>query len=158
MYVATNRLRPASSRSHKIIDAPTHGLIDYCHATIFLGMALLCRKSNPRAAVAALLSSALVLTESLLTDYPLGFAKVISLATHGRIDAALAASSPLIPRIFGFPDTAAAKVFQANSLIAGILIGLTDFTAPAQAKERRRFPAAANVTRPTGRMETSGRR
>jgi hypothetical protein len=127
MYVATSRLRPPSTRSHKVIDARTHGLIDYCHATVFLGMALLCRKSNPRAATAALLTGSFVLAESLLTDYPLGVAKVFSFATHGRMDAALAASSPLLPRLFGFKGTAAARVFQANCLVACSVVGLTDF-------------------------------
>jgi hypothetical protein len=127
MYVATTRLRPPSPRRHKPLDARTHGLIDYCHVTVFLGMALLCRKSNPRAAAAALLTSSFVLAESLLTDYPLGVAKVFSFTTHGRIDAALAASSPLIPRLLGFSHTPAAKVFQAKSLIACSVVGLTDF-------------------------------
>jgi hypothetical protein len=139
MYVATSRLRPPSTRIHKVIDTRTHGLIDYCHAIVFLGMALLFRKSNPRAATAALLTGSFVLAQSLLTDYPLGVAKVFSFATHGRMDAVLAASSPLIPSLFGFKGTAAARVFQANCLIACSVVGLTDFGSHRIRAEEQRL-------------------
>jgi hypothetical protein len=138
LYVATSRLRPSSTCKHKVIDTRVHGLIDYSLAAFFLGMALLCRKRNPRAATAAFVSSTFVLAQSLLTDYPLGLATVFSFATHGKMDAVFAASSPLIPRIFGFGDTAAARVFQANSLVAGTVVRLTDF-------DSRRARAAARA-------------
>ncbi|HVG27925.1 MAG TPA: hypothetical protein VM865_09995, partial [Acidobacteriaceae bacterium] len=113
----------------KVIDARTHGVIDYCHASFFLGMALVCRKTNPRAALAALFTGSFVLVQSLLTDYPLGVAKLLPFATHGRMDAGFAASSPLMPTLFGFNGTPAARVFQGNGLVEATVVGLTDWNS-----------------------------
>jgi hypothetical protein len=132
------------SRLPKVIDARTHGIIDYCHAAFFLGMALVCRKRNRPAALAALLTGSFVLVESLLTDYPLGAFRVLPFRAHGRMDAGFAASSPVMPRLFGFKGTAAAHVFEGNGLVEAAVVGLTDFSsdlAHAQAETRR--PEAA---------------
>ena len=53
MSVATALVERLETRMPKVIDARTHGIIDYSHAAFFFGMALFCRKSNPRAAIAA---------------------------------------------------------------------------------------------------------
>ena len=122
-------LNVVEKRLPKVIDARTHGMIDLCHATFFFGMALLCRKKNPRAATAALATGAFVLVESLLTDYPLGAKSVVSFSTHGRMDAAFAASSLALPKIFGFEHTNAAKVFKMNAFVESAVVGLTDFNS-----------------------------
>ena len=116
-----------ANRLPKVIDARTHGLIDYAHGVFFLGMALLCRKSNPRAATAALGTGAFILGGALLTDYPLGVRRVIPFATHGRLDTGFASASWAVPRVFGFADTAAARVFQLNSIAEALAVGMTDF-------------------------------
>ena len=72
MSVATAAVNQLEERLPKVIDARKHGIIDYCHAAFFFGMAYVCRKSEPRAALAALLTGSFVLVESLLTDYPYG--------------------------------------------------------------------------------------
>ncbi len=115
-------------RLPKVIGPRTHGMIDYGHAAFFLGMAILWRKSNKPAALAALGTSALVLVQSLLTDYPLGITPVISFDTHGKMDAAFASASWAIPGALGFSGTPAAKVFTANSVVEGAIVGLTDFS------------------------------
>src|SRR5947199_7006076 len=97
MSVATALVERLETRLPKVIDARTHGVIDYCHAAFFLGVAWMCRKNNPRAALAAAITGGFVLTQSLLTDYPLGAAKVIPFETHGRMDAAFAAASLMMP-------------------------------------------------------------
>ena len=102
MSVATVAVNQLENRLPKVIDARKHGMIDYCHAAFFLGMALVCRKSEPRAALAALMTGSFVLVQSLLTDYPLGVKKVIPFRVHGQMDAAFAASSFMIPKVFGF--------------------------------------------------------
>ena len=137
MSVVTNVVvESLESRLPKVLDARTHGVIDYCHAAFFLGMAWFCRKSQPRAAVAAAVTGAFILTESLLTDYPLGVKKVIPFEVHGRMDAALAGSSFMVPRLFGFSGTPAAKVFQANGFAEGAVVGMTDYNdASARAEE-----------------------
>lgn len=117
------------SRLPKVIDARTHGIIDYCHAAFFLGMALVCRKSNRPAALASLLTGSFILAESLLTDYPLGAFKVIPFGTHGRMDTGFAASSPVMPRLFGFSGTPAAKIFQGNGLMEAAVVGMTDWSS-----------------------------
>ncbi len=77
----------------KVIDAKTHGIIDYCHAAFFLTLGFLCLKANKRAASAALATGSFVLVQSLLTDYPLGLKPVLSFATHGQMDAGFASAS-----------------------------------------------------------------
>src|SRR3569623_431377 len=111
MSVATVAVNQFENCLPKVIDARKHGMIDYCHAAFFLGLALVCRKSEPRAALAALMTGSFVLVQSLLTDYPLGVKKVIPFRVHGLMDAAFAASSFMIPKVFGFSDSAAASVF-----------------------------------------------
>lgn len=129
MSIATAALGQLESRLPKVIDARTHGIIDYCHASFFLGMALVCRKRNPRAAAAALLTGSFVLIESLLTDYPLGAAKILPFEAHGRMDAGFAAASFALPKLFGFTGTGAAKVFQVNGVMEGSIVGMTNFNS-----------------------------
>ena len=116
MSVATAALNELENRLPKVIDARKHGMIDYCHPAFFLGMAYMCRKSEPRAALAALLTGSFVLIQSLLTDYPLGVKKIIPFRVHGQMDAAFAASSFMVPRVFGFSESPAAAIFKGNSL------------------------------------------
>ena len=129
MSVATVVVNQLENRLPKVIDARKHGMIDYCHAAFFLGMALVCRKSEPRAALAALMTGSFVLVQSLLTDYPLGVKKVIPFRVHGQMDAAFAASSFMIPKVFGFSDSAAASVFTGNSFVEAAVVGATDFSS-----------------------------
>ena len=72
MSLATAALGEVEKRLPKVIDARTHGIIDYCHAAFFFGMASSAPGKNRRAAKAALATGAFILAESLLTDYPLG--------------------------------------------------------------------------------------
>ena len=122
-------LSAIESRLPKVIDAKTHGIIDYSHSAFFLTLAILCRKSNPRAAWAALGTSALVLGQSLLTDYPLGAKPAMSFETHGKLDGGFASASWAIPSLFGFNGTKAARVFQINSLVEGAVVSMTDFNS-----------------------------
>lgn len=122
MLLANIALNQVEKRLPNVIDARTHGVIDYLHAIFFLGMALACRKRQPRAAVAALATGGLLLTEALLTDYPLGAKKMIPFAVHGRFDAAIVAASLAIPKVMGFEGTAAALVFKANSAVEGTVV------------------------------------
>ncbi len=118
---------PATSKLPKVINARTHGMIDYSHAAFFLTMALVWRRTNKRAALAALGTGAFVLVQSLLTDYPLGAAPVLSFETHGKMDGAFASGGWLLPRVLGFADTPEARVFELNSAVEGTIVALTDF-------------------------------
>ena len=122
----------------KVISPKVHGVIDYGHAAFFFGFALLCRKRNKAAAFAALGTGAFILVESLLTDYPLGVKPVISFETHGKMDAAFASSSWMIPKMFGFSGTKEAKVFEMNSVLEAGVVGMTDFSSDRAQLERMR--------------------
>jgi hypothetical protein len=127
MSLATAALGEVEKRLPKVIDARTHGIIDYCHAAFFFGMAIFCARRNRRAATAALATGTFILAESLLTDYPLGAKKVIPFEGHGRMDTSLTASSFMIPAWFGFSDTAEAQIFKMNGFIGGVVVGMTDW-------------------------------
>jgi hypothetical protein len=139
MSVANVALNQLESRLPKIIDARKHGMIDYCHAAFFLGMAYVCRKSEPRAALAALFTGSFVLVQSLLTDYPLGAKKIIPFKVHGQMDAAFAASSFMVPRMFGFSDSPAASVFRGNSFVEAAVVGATDFSSERARSEEAEY-------------------
>lgn len=142
MSIASAAIAPLEKRLPKVIDARTHGIIDYCHAAFFLGMALVCRKKNPRAAAAALTTGAFVLVESLLTDYPLGVKKVIPFELHGKLDSAFAATSMLLPKFYGFADTPEARVFSINSAVEGTLVSMTKWDSGTASEEDGQIPLA----------------
>ena len=108
MSIATAALGAVEKRLPKVIDARTHGIIDYCHAAFFFGAAIFFARRNRRAATAALATVAFILVESLLTDYPLGARKVIPFETHGQMDSAFTASSSKPPAARSARSTAAA--------------------------------------------------
>ena len=141
MSVATTLVENLESRLPKVIDARTHGVIDYCHAAFFFGMALFCRKENPRAALAAACTGGFVLVQSLLTDYPLGAKKLIPFSVHGQMDAAFAASSFVMPKLFGFADTPAATVFTTNGFVEGGVVGMTNWDSEDARAEEREYGA-----------------
>jgi hypothetical protein len=129
MSLATAALGEVEKRLPKVIDARTHGIIDYCHAAIFFGAAIFLARRNRRAATAALATGAFILTESLLTDYPLGAKKVLPFETHGQVDSALTASSFMMPKLFGFSGTSAAQIFKINGFVEGVVVGMTDWNS-----------------------------
>jgi hypothetical protein len=136
MDFVSGAVEELEERLPKVIDATTHGLIDYGHSLFFLGMAWFLRKRNPRAAAAALGTGVLVLGEALLTDYPMGLGRVIPFEQHGQLDSGFAAVSLLMPRLFGFEGTAAGAVFKANALVEATVVGLTDFDSE-RAREQK---------------------
>src|SRR3954447_267297 len=129
MSITTAVVEEVERRLPKVIDARTHGIIDYCHAAFFFGMGIFLARRNRSAATAAVATGAVVLVLSLLTDYPLGARKVIPFETHGRMDAGFAASSFMMPKWFGFANTAAAQVFKINGFVEGAVVGMTDWNS-----------------------------
>ena len=144
MSLATVALGEVEKKLPKVIDARTHGIIDYCHAAFFFGMAIFCARRNKRAAIAALTTGAFILTEALLTDYPLGAKKAIPFETHGRMDAGFAASSFGVPNLLGFSGTAAAHVFTINGFVEGAVVGMTDWDSDRARRQERRIGMAAD--------------
>lgn len=144
MTLTNTVLESMENKLPKVIDARTHGVIDYMHAAFFLGVAWFYRKSNPRGALAAGITGALLLTESLLTDYPLGAAKVIPFATHGRMDAAFAGSCLMMPSLFGFEGTGVSKIFKANAFAEASVVGMTNWNSGHERAEEQRPIALAS--------------
>jgi hypothetical protein len=144
MSLATAALGEVEKRLPKVIDARTHGIIDYCQAVFFFGMAIFCARRNKRAAAAALATGAFILAESLLTDYPLGAKKVFPFETHGRMDAGFAASSFGMPKLFGFSDTTEAQIFKMNGFVEGMVVGMTDWNSGRARDESSHLEAAAD--------------
>jgi hypothetical protein len=126
--MSSNAVLPDKYSLPKVIGAKTHGLIDYGHAVFFFGMALVCRKKNPRAAVAALATGSFILIQSLLTEYPLGAEPLIEFNLHGKMDAGMAATSFIMPELCGFSGTGAATVFRANSVVESTVLALTNWS------------------------------
>jgi hypothetical protein len=134
MSLAVRALDQMEKRLPKVIDARTHGVIDYCHAAFFLGMAWFLRKREPRASWAALATGSFLLAEALCTDYPLGAFRQLPFESHGHMDAAFAASSMVLPRILHFEGTPAAAIFKGNSLAEAAVVGMTDWNSKRASK------------------------
>ena len=117
----------AENGMSKPINARTHGIIDYSHATFFAVVALVLWRKNRNAALTAAGTSALVLVESLLTDYPLGKKPLIPFAVHGAMDAGSAALSFALPRLCGFSHSKARFIFQMNAVIESAVVATTDW-------------------------------
>lgn len=120
----------------KVISPRVHGIIDYSHVAFFLTLGLIFRGNNRRASRAAFATSGFVLAQSLLTDYPLGVKPVIPFEMHGKMDTIFATSSWLIPTLFGFSKTKAAKVFEVNSVAESSVVAMTDWNSQRAHQER----------------------
>ena len=120
----------------KVISPTAHGVIDYCHVAFFFTVGLFCARKNPRAATAAFATSGFVLGQSLLTDYRLGVRPVLPFRLHGKMDQVFAATSWLMPFLFGFRGTAAARIFEVNSLAEGGVVAMTDWSSARARLER----------------------
>ena len=127
MALGTLALHQLEARLPKVISPRQHGIIDYCHAAFFATLAVVYWNKNRRAAVAAASTSALVLGQSLLTDYKWGVEKVIPFTVHGQMDGAFAAASLGIPKLFGFEETVPATIFHVNAFVESTIVGLTDW-------------------------------
>jgi hypothetical protein len=129
------------TKSRRPISATAHGIIDYAHAAFFFTVGACCSRSNKRAASAAFMTSGFILVQSLFTDYRLGVKPVLSFETHGKMDAVFAATSWLIPQLFGFQGTKAARIFEINSMAEGSVVGMTDWNSERADKQRYLPPA-----------------
>jgi len=124
------------SKFPKIISPTAHGVIDYAHSAFFFTIGLLCGRSNKRAAHAAFATGGFILFQSLLTDYRFGVMPVISFETHGKMASVFASSSWLIPVVFGFKGTPAAKIFEMNSLAEASVVGMTNWNSDQAHRDR----------------------
>jgi len=120
-------LRMAVGKMPKMIDPPTHAVLDYAVAGAFLIMGIRFWKRNKRAAIGSLLCGGAAATNIALTDYPGGARKVLSYKAHGRVDAGLAGVTAAVPRLLRFEDEPEARFFEFEALAETVIVGLTDF-------------------------------
>jgi hypothetical protein len=100
------------------ITSPTfHGYLDYVTVVLFLVAPTLVGLTGMAATFAYALA-AIHLTMTLLTDFPLGAAKVIPFAIHGWVERVVGPILILLPFVLGFD--AAARIFYV--VIGGVII------------------------------------
>ena len=136
MSLINTDLDTLGTKLPKVISPTAHGIIDYAHAAFFFTVGACCMRSNKRAASAAFATSGFILAQSLLTNYRFGAKPVFSFETHGKMDSVFAASSWLIPQIFGFKGTNAAKIFETNSIAETSVVAMTDWNSERAHEER----------------------
>jgi hypothetical protein len=120
----------AEARMPKVISAETHGILDYLQAATFLGAAAYFWKRDRKAGAASLAVGAFLLSEALLTDYPLGVKPVLSFAAHGKLDRGFTAFALSAPRTLELHSEAATRFYQVNAVLGGLVTSMTNFSAP----------------------------
>lgn len=140
MTLSSAMLQEVEQKVPKVVDARTHGIIDYVHAAFFFTLAIAWRKKEPRAALASLLTGSYILGGALLTDYPLGAAKIIPFEVHGKLDAAFAGASFMVPKAFGFEGTTASRVFKGNGVAESTVVAMTDWDSDRARAEEKKGP------------------
>jgi hypothetical protein len=136
MSLVNEGTKTLETKLPKIVSPTVHGVIDYMHSAFFFAVGLLCSRSNKRAAGAAFATSGFILAQSLFTDYRFGAKPLISFETHGKMDSVFASTSWMLPLLFGFKGTNAAKIFEANSLAEASVVGITDWDSDRAHRER----------------------
>lgn len=136
MSLVTSVLQKVEANLPKVISPRAHGVIDYAHAAVFFYAGARFLRGNKKAGIAALVTGGFLLTEALLTDYPLGVAPRISFKTHGEMDSAFVAVSMAAPKTLGFGDEPEAWFFRGNAIAEALIVGMTDFSSRRAHAER----------------------
>jgi len=103
----------------KILSARVHGYLDYITVVGFaLAPALLGLEGLPKYVCYGLAGVHLFLT--LLTDFPLGAAKLVPCRIHGLIELIVSITLVVLPWVLGFATNPAARIFF-------VAIGVTIF-------------------------------
>ena len=97
---------------------------------------------NRRAAAAAFLNGAFVLSFSLFTYYVGDGRKPISFETHGELDVAQAGFAAAAPHLFGFADEKKSWFFRGHAIHEQMVVAMTDFPAADRPSSRIRELAA----------------
>jgi hypothetical protein len=130
-----------SERMPKVISPQGHAIADFFTVAGLVLVGLLCWRKNKRAALAAFTCAGAEATNTLLTDFPGGAAKVISFPTHGKIDMGLAATCSAMPNFMRFEDEPEARFFRIMGLNTTVVTALTDFETIDRRSERLRRTA-----------------
>lgn len=129
MPIMQKGIAAVSDHLPKVISPKAHAVADYATLGGFVLMAALFWRRNRRASIAAIACAAAEATNTLLTDFPGGVAKVIDYRTHGRVDLGLAATASALPGFMGFSGEREGKFFSAMGINITVVGALTDFNA-----------------------------
>lgn len=110
----------------KPIDARTHGVLDYILAVSLIAAPFLFGLSGTAANLIAA-GGTLYLVVSLLTNYPLGWLKVLPFSAHGALEVLLALTWIATPWLYGFSGVARG-VFLAGGIGLLVVAALTDYS------------------------------
>ncbi len=117
----------ATEKMPKTITPKTHAILDYAMVAGFFGMAAFFWKRDKRAAVSCLVCGAAETMNALLTDYPGGVSRAISLETHRTIDVGLVGLVASLPGLMRFSKQPEARFFGLQGAAMAAVTGLTDF-------------------------------
>jgi hypothetical protein len=138
MPMLTSATNVLTRRMPKIISPKAHAVVDYIAAGAFLLTGAFCWSRNKRAALGAFICGGAELATALLTDYPGGVKKVISLRNHEKIDIGLAAMTATMPEFMRFRETREKKFFLAQAGVMTAVTNLTDFGQISRVRSSRR--------------------
>ena len=124
-----------TNRLPKVISPAAHAVIDYAMAASFLAMGAFFWKRNKRAAVSSFICGGAEVVTALMTDYPGGVAREISLETHGAIDFGLSGMAASMPDMLRFTGEREATFFHLQGLAMATVSGLTDFTGTGKGRQ-----------------------
>ncbi|MCG2587200.1 hypothetical protein [Rhodohalobacter sulfatireducens] len=109
----------------KVLTPRFHGYLDYLTVVIFLTAPLLLGLEGLSAIISYLLA-AIYLLMTFLTDFSLGFAKLIPIKTHGWVETVAGPLVLLLPFVVGLYETA--RIFYITMGVLMIVVSLlTDY-------------------------------
>ncbi|MDR9365153.1 MAG: hypothetical protein RI575_07430 [Balneolaceae bacterium] len=109
----------------KVLTPRFHGYLDYLTVVIFLTAPLLLGLEGLSAIISYLLA-AIYLLMTFLTDFSLGFAKLIPIKTHGWVETVAGPLVLLLPFVVGLYETA--RIFYITMGAFIIIVSLiTDY-------------------------------
>lgn len=109
----------------KILTPRFHGYLDYLTVIVFLAAPLLLGLEGLSAIISYLLA-AIHLLMTILTDFSLGFAKLIPIKTHGWIETVVGPLILLLPFIVGLYETARIFYMTIGAFITIVSL-ITDY-------------------------------
>jgi len=111
----------------KVVDAKTHGIIDYIHAGVNFAAGAMLMKRSKGAAIGAFALGGSVLLNALMTDYEYGVFRKWDFKVHGLLDYGVAATSAMLPALLDTDDTAAKSFFYGQGVAETMTAGMTDY-------------------------------
>ncbi|MGI0014624.1 MAG: SPW repeat domain-containing protein [Nitrososphaera sp.] len=111
----------------KILNARTHGYLDYVTVILFLGAPTVLGLTG----IPAILAYALAIIHfvmTLVTDFPLGVVKLIPFPIHGWVERVVGPLLIIVPFVLGFSTDSTARNFYVAIGVVIVLVGLvTDY-------------------------------